>query len=77
MNNSTRGGAVLYLALAGSNPDEPTNFAIPILPGQKNKTGHSSAKCCQDILTDFLPDALKRHACIESVLSAPLTLMYL
>lgn len=27
--------AVLYLALAGSNPDDPTNFAIPVLPGEK------------------------------------------
>lgn len=27
--------AVLYLALAGSNPDDPTNLAIPILPGEK------------------------------------------
>lgn len=29
--------AVLYLALAGSNPDDPTNLAIPILPGEKKK----------------------------------------
>lgn len=26
---------VLHLALAGSNPDDPTNLAVPILSGQR------------------------------------------
>lgn len=50
--------AVLYLALAGSNPDDPTNLAIPILPGQKKTNSQKSlnslthiAKGLQDILT--------------------------
>lgn len=34
--------AVLYLALAGSNPDDPTNLAIPILPGQKKTNSQKS-----------------------------------
>lgn len=28
---------IIYLAFAGSDPDDPTDFAIPILQGQKRR----------------------------------------
>ena len=49
---------VLYLAFAGSDPDDPNNLAIPILQGQKRSLFSLSAEPLPDSPADVLQSPL-------------------
>lgn len=51
--------ALLYLTLAGSNPDDPANLSVPILPGPKKKEERKLFKLLNfsDLLADVTSSA--------------------